>query len=347
MTDLFSGSHRRRNPLTGEWIMVSPHRTQRPWQGQIEAVAPSDIPEYDPQCYMCPGNSRARGDVNPRYDGVFVFDNDYPALTPNPAPGQLDEGGLLVAAPERGRCRVLCFSPKHHLTLPDLSVEEICAVVGAWAQETAELGAAPATSCVQIFENRGALMGASNPHPHCQIWATESLPNEPAKELFHQREYARAHSGACLLCSYLALELARNERVVLETSHFAVLVPFWAIWPFETLVLPKRHSASLPGLSAPERASLAETMQKLTRAYNAVFGVSFPYSMGFHQQPAKESVPEWHLHAHYYPPLLRSATVRKFMVGFELLGMPQRDITPESAAGRLRELAKRLSTSDP
>ncbi len=341
MTDFFSGSHRRRNPLTGEWILVSPHRTQRPWQGQIEAAAPSDIPEYDPQCYMCPGNSRARGDVNPRYDGVFVFDNDYPALTPNPAPGQLDEGGLLVAAPERGRCRVLCFCPKHHLTLPDLSVEEIGAVVGAWARETAKLVAAPATSYVQIFENRGALMGASNPHPHCQIWATESLPNEPAKELVQQQKYASEHSGGCLLCTYLALEFARKERIVLETRDFVVLVPFWAVWPFETLVLPKRHAGSLPDLSAAERTSLAEAMQKLTRAYNAVFGVSFPYSMGFHQQPAQQAGTEWHLHAHYYPPLLRSATVRKFMVGFELLGMPQRDITPESAAERLRDLVTR------
>lgn len=339
MNDFFSGSHLRRNALTGEWILVSPHRTQRPWQGQVEAVAPSGIPEYDPQCYMCPGNTRARGDVNPRYDSVFVFDNDYPALTPNPAPGQLDESGLLIAAPEKGRCRVLCFSPKHHLTLPDLSVEEIRAVIDSWAQETAELGAAPAISYVQIFENRGALMGASNPHPHCQIWSTESLPNEPEKELFRQQKYASEHSGGCLLCAYLALELARKERIVLETRDFAVLVPFWAVWPFETLVLPKRHAGGLPELSAAERTSLAEAMQKLTRAYNAMFGVSFPYSMGFHQRPTKQAAPEWHLHAHYYPPLLRSATVRKFMVGFELLGMPQRDITPESAAERLRDLA--------
>jgi UDPglucose--hexose-1-phosphate uridylyltransferase len=342
MTDFYSGSHRRRNPLTGEWILVSPHRTQRPWQGQVEALAANEVPEYDPQCYMCPGNTRARGEVNPPYHGVFVFDNDYPALTTDPVPRVLDDAALLVAAPERGRCRVLCFSPKHNLTLPDLSIKEIGAVIDAWAQETTELGAALTTSHVQIFENRGALMGASNPHPHCQIWATESLPNEPLKELHHQREYSLAHSGKCLLCSYLQLELARKERMVLETRDFVVLVPFWAIWPFETLLLPKRHAGRLPDLSAAERSSLAEALQKLTRAYNAMFGVSFPYSMGFHQQPPKTPAPGWHLHAHYYPPLLRSAAIRKFMVGFELLGMPQRDITPESAADRLRTLAGRL-----
>jgi UDPglucose--hexose-1-phosphate uridylyltransferase len=332
---LFAAPYRRLNRLTGEWLLVSPHRTARPWQGQVEEAIPEQRPAYDPSCYLCPGNERAGGARTPRYTSTFVFDNDFAAMVPDTSSQQPDRDGLLLAESERGMCRVVCFSPRHDLTIGAMKVEAIRRVVDTWVDQYAELADVPWVRHVQVFENRGAMMGASNPHPHGQIWANERLPNEPAKELVQQRAYAE--HGGCLLCDYVAIELKDGERVVCENEHFVALVPFWAIWPFETLVLPRAHRGALPDLDSAERHGLADILQQLTRRYDGLFQVTFPYSMGFHQRPTDGGpYPEWHLHAHFYPPLLRSATVRKFMVGYELLGQPQRDITPEIAAERLR-----------
>ncbi len=372
--DWRSRPHRRRNALTGEWILVSPQRTQRPWQGESTAPARETTLRYDPACYLCPGNERAGGERNPAYDETFVFDNDYAALLPDVAEGGqgFDRAGtverdvgpgdasrakresagddLLVARTERGRCRVVCFSPRHDLSVSQMSIPEIRAVIDAWADEYARLGAEPEIASVVIFENRGGAMGASNPHPHSQIWATQTIPNEPAKERAASAAYAATHGGACVLCDYVARELALGERIVYANDGAVVLVPFWAVWPFETLVVPRRHAGSLADLAPGERDALADAMGVLTRAYDRVFDVAFPYSMGFHQQPtetiagapapgnASTDRSGVHAHAHYLPPLLRSASVRKYMVGFELLGMPQRDITPETAAERLQQL---------
>ena len=340
MINLKEQSHRRFNPLTGEWILVSPHRTQRPWQGQVDAVPAVAQLHYDPACYLCPGNSRAGGVRNPNYTSTFVFDNDYAALRPDVSEGSIDEAGLLVAKSEKGLCRVACFSPDHSLTVARMSLPDLEKVVDVWVEQYHLLGEMPFVRSVQIFENRGEMMGASNPHPHCQIWANESLPNEMAKEQRNQEAYfEQKHS--CLLCDYLKIELAAGERIVCENEGFVALVPFWAIWPFETLVLPRVHVASMDGLDASNRRALADILKRLTTRYDNLFQVSFPYTMGFHQQPIdSKSHGEWHLHAHYYPPLLRSATVRKFMVGYEMLGSPQRDITAESAADRLRSLSE-------
>lgn len=333
-------SHRRFNPLTREWVIVSPHRTQRPWQGQMEKKGEPAGLAYDPECYLCPGNARAGGAVNPRYESTFVFDNDFAALKPDAGGSSINEGGLIRAEAEAGLCRVICFSPRHDLTVSQMSVGEICKVIDVWGAQYRELGALSFVNSVQIFENRGAMMGASNPHPHCQIWASASVPNEPAKEgaafLAHGSE-----KGGCLLCDYLELEQRSGERIVHRNAHFVVLVPFWAVWPFEAMILPVRHRASLDGLSAEETEGLADAMHALTQRYDALFDTPFPYSMGFHQAPTDgRGHDEWHFHAHYYPPLLRSASVRKFMVGFEMLGSPQRDITPETAADMLRRAAR-------
>ncbi|NJN18167.1 MAG: UDP-glucose--hexose-1-phosphate uridylyltransferase [Oscillochloris sp.] len=334
--------HRRYNPLSDEWVLVSPHRTKRPWQGQVETPTLDQQPAYDPQCYLCPGNSRAGGEHNPAYQGTFVFTNDYSALLPDAPPGDYQAGDepehpLLLARAERGICRVVCFSPRHDLSLGQLSPAELRAVVDTWADQTTELFALPTIGAVQVFENRGAMMGASNPHPHGQIWATESVPIALARELTTQQAHVE-RTGRTLLGDYLALELAQAERLVYANDYAAALVPFWAIWPFETMVIMRRPAATLADLDAAERDGLADVLKTLTTAYDRLFQVRFPYSMGFHQRPAKIAAPGWHLHAHFYPPLLRSATVRKFMVGFELLGEPQRDITPEQAAERLRVL---------
>lgn len=325
--------HRRLNLLTGEWVLVSPHRTQRPWQGQVDDVAAEAGPHYDPKCYLCPGNARADGTTNPQYAGTYVFDNDYPALLADTPSDVVNEDGLLVAEGEAGRCRVVCFSPRHDLTLATMERADIRRVVDVWTEEYVSLGALPYVSYVQIFENRGAMMGASNPHPHGQIWATSSIPNEPLKEgtQFAARE-------KCLLCDYCALEMRKDERVVAANEHFLAVVPYWAVWPYETLVMSRRHCTDLAVLSEAERDGLADILQRLTAGYNRVFQAPFPYSMGIHQRPTDGGAHEkWHLHLHFYPPLLRSASIRKFMVGFEMLGGPQRDITPEAAAQRLRE----------
>ncbi len=334
--ELHAHPHRRYNPLTGEWVLVSPHRTQRPWLGAVEPASAGHTPEYDPSCYMCPGNQRAAGARNPQYQDTFVFDNDCPALLKETPEAAMEQRGLLVAQAEQGVCRVVCFSPRHDMTISRLPVQQVRRVVDVWIDEHQRLAALPIIRYVQIFENRGSMMGASNPHPHGQIWASSSLPNEPAKEQTNQLQY-RLSRQSCLLCDYLDLEQSRGERLIYENEAFVVLVPFWAIWPFETMILSRRHVSELPELSSTERDSLAQTLQRLTAAYDKVFETPFPYSMGFHQRPT-DGLPheEWHLHCHFYPPLLRSGAVRKFMVGFEMLGSPQRDITPESAAARLR-----------
>lgn len=330
--------HRRYNPLADEWVLVSPHRTKRPWQGQIEAPPAETRPSYDPTCYLCPGNLRAGGDRNPDYQTTFVFDNDFAALLPDSPPGSFARGELLRAQSTRGVCRVVCFSPRHDLTLAGLDLATLRAVVDTWAAQVEELGALPQIGYVQVFENRGAMMGASNPHPHGQIWSTEHPPVHVAREQATQAAYYARH-GRTLLADYLALELEEETRLVAANEHFVALTPFWAVWPFETIVISRRPLPALPDLAASERDGLAALLKQLAAGYDRLFATSFPYSMGFHQQPSDGAAhPEWHLHAHFYPPLLRSATVRKFMVGFEMLAEPQRDITPEQAAERLREV---------
>ena len=335
--------HRRLNPLTGDWVLVSPHRATRPWQGQVEPPPALPAASYDPACYLCPGNSRAGGHRNPPYQSTFVFDNDFAAMLPDDEPPP-DEtllatvaDDLLVARHERGLCRVVCFSPDHSLTLSRMSVEAIGRIVAEWTAQYLELGSREWIRSVQIFENRGEMMGASNPHPHGQIWASESVPNELAKEAACQLESAARHGGEPLLLRYLAREIQEAERVVLANEWFVVLVPYWAVWPFETLILPRRHVTALDGLSSTEARAFAQTLRDLTAAYDRLFQAPFPYSMGLHQRPTDGAAHQsFTFHTHFYPPLLRSATVRKFMVGFEMLGSPQRDITPEAAAASLR-----------
>jgi len=324
--------HRRRNALTGDWILVSPHRTQRPWQGKTEETG-SDRPAFDPTCYLCPGNQRASGESNPAYTGTFVFDNDYAALLPA-AGATSDESSLLASKPVSGTCRVICFSPRHDLTLPEMETADIRGVIDTWSAEVAELGKRYAW--VQVFENKGAVMGCSNPHPHGQIWASDTIPNEPAKEDREQRAYYERH-GITLLHDYLRLEQARGERVVIENDDWMTVVPYWATWPFETLLMPRRDVAHLPDLTTRERSSLSDILKRLLTRYDNLFNTSFPYSMGWHGAPLDgQSHPHWRLHAHFFPPLLRSATVKKFMVGYEMLAEAQRDLTPEQAAERLR-----------
>ncbi len=341
LSELQQYPHRRFNPLLREWVLVSPHRTNRPWQGQVEKLRADSIPTFDPGCYLCPGNERAAGIRNPPYASTFVFDNDFAALVTSTPQLDREESGLLIARSERGICRVACFSPRHDLTLSRMDETEIRKVIDLWVEQYTELGAEPWIHSVLIFENRGAMMGASNPHPHCQIWANATVPNDPLNEGISLKEYQR-QNRACLLCQYVKLESELRERLVCENGEFTALVPFWAIWPFETIVISKRHLSGLDELSDSGRNALANILKRVTTRYDNIFEVPFPYSMGFHQRPTDgQAHDEWHLHAHFYPPLLRSATIRKFMVGYEMLASPQRDITPEWAAARLREVGEK------
>lgn len=332
--------HRRFNPLLGEWLLVSPHRAKRPWQGSVEDLAPEDRPQYDPECYLCPGNERAGGVQNPKYTETFAFQNDFASLMPGEdgaEPAVIDAcNGLIHAQVERGICRVICFSPRHDMTLPLMEVEAIGKVVDLWAAQYEELAAVDFISHVQIFENKGAMMGCSNPHPHGQIWANGTVPTLPAKKVATQLEYQKSH-GSPMLMDYLEWELAQNERIIAQNDSFVVLVPFWAIWPFELMILPRRAVSSVNELTSDERMDWAAMIKDATTRYDNLFKTSFPYSMGISQKPTDgKDYLGVILHQTFQPPLLRSATVRKFQVGYEMSGEPQRDITPEQAAERLR-----------
>ncbi|HEX2934701.1 MAG TPA: UDP-glucose--hexose-1-phosphate uridylyltransferase [Bacteroidales bacterium] len=331
-------SHRRYNALTGDWILVSPHRSKRPWQGQVEKAPQDERPAYDPQCYLCPGNDRAGGFRNPDYKETFVFVNDFSSLLTDAPAGEYKDGELFLAKSERGICKVICFSPKHNLTIPEMEVSDIRKVVDLWVSEFKEIGANDFINYVQIFENKGAIMGCSNPHPHGQIWSQSEVPVEPAKESIKQGDYYQKH-GRTLLSDYLTRELELKERLIAENNSFVALVPFWATWPFEAMIISRRPVQNIAQLTDNEKTDFADIYMRLTVKYDNLFEVSFPYSAGIHQAPTDgKDHPEWHVHMHFYPPLLRSATVKKFMVGYEMLGNPQRDITAEQAAQRLREL---------
>ena len=331
--------HRRYNPLSRRWVLVSPQRTQRPWQGEVGAVAAFSGVHHDPACYLCPGNPRAGGAQTPVYEHVYIFDNDYAAILPTAPASMPTASPLLRGEPEHGRCRVLCFHPDHSLTLARMQPEDVARVVEAWAAQEAELSADPGIAYVQIFENRGAMMGASNPHPHGQIWATGHVPDEPATEAAAQAAYFAEH-GSSLLLDYVALEGREQARVVCENDAFLCVVPWWAVWPFETLILPREAVSTLRAFTPEQKRGLADILQQTTIRYDNLFTTNFPYTMGFHSAPCDGAEhPGFQWHAHFYPPLLRSATVKKFMVGFEMLGMPQRDITAEGAAERLRAVS--------
>jgi UDPglucose--hexose-1-phosphate uridylyltransferase len=330
--------HRRLNPLTGDYVLVSPHRMKRPWQGSQEQPAPEQRPQYDHSCYLCPGNSRVGGEKNPDYDSTFVFTNDFQALLPDVPVSSPSDNPLMYAESVRGTCRVICFSPRHDLTLAQMPRTEIRTVIGVWAEQTAELGAT--YQWVQVFENRGAAMGSSNPHPHGQVWAEDALPNEVQKEDARQSAYYEAH-GSTLLADYARLEMDREERIVVQNDGWLIVVPYWGVWPFETLVMPKIPAKRITDLDEFMRDLLADALKRLLVRYDNLFHVSFPYSMGWHGAPFNgKSNDHWTLHAHFYPPLLRSATVKKFMVGYEMMGEAQRDLTAEQAAARLRDLSE-------
>lgn len=327
-------SHARKNILTGEWVLVSPHRTRRPWQGQTELTADSDEPPYDASCYLCPGNDRANGACNPDYKGPYIFDNDFSALSSDSVIHPADSP-FFQSRPESGRCRVVCFSEQHNQRLATMPHLDVVAALNAIIADYSSLSNSGHYEYVQIFENRGPMMGCSNQHPHAQIWATEHLPTEPAKELASQTVHHDA-TGSVLLLDYLSAELADTARLVVSNDHFVALVPYWATWPFEQLILPRRHVASPNDLSHDEVSALAALLKSSLGANDQLFDTSAPYSMGFHAAPCSGLHPEWQFHIHIYPPLLRSATIKKHLVGFELLGMPQRDLTPEVAATQLR-----------
>ncbi|TNE63259.1 MAG: UDP-glucose--hexose-1-phosphate uridylyltransferase [Bacteroidetes bacterium] len=330
--------HRRFNPLTGEWVLVSPHRTKRPWQGKVESTARDQRPAYDPGCYLCPGNQRAGGQQTPAYTSTHVFTNDFSALLPD-TPDTLVEDGLLRARGESGVCRVICFSPNHALTLPEMTEDNLLDVVTVWQLEYAELGALPHINHVQIFENKGDVMGCSNPHPHGQIWAQHSIPNEVAKKTARQAAYFE-QNGSSLLADYLAQERKEGTRILLENAHFVALVPFWAVWPYEAMIIPVRQQQHIGQINEAEKTSFVSILKGLTIRFDNLFQTSFPYSAGIHQAPTDGAqYPGWHWHMSFYPPLLRSATVKKFMVGYEMFGESQRDITPEQAAETLRKLS--------
>jgi UDPglucose--hexose-1-phosphate uridylyltransferase len=336
--DLKEHPHRRLNLLTGDWILVSPHRMKRPWQGKVEAVPPDNRPSYDPKCYLCPGNTRADGTVNPKYTDSFVFTNDFAALLPDTPEGNFNTDGLLQAASERGTCRVISFTPDHSLTLPELDVAAIEKVVRLWMDDFRQLAEDKSIRYIQIFENKGEIMGCSNPHPHGQIWCQDALPVEIIKETREQQKYFES-KGRSLLADYLQTELKEKGRIVVENEHFLALVPFWAVWPYETMIISKRQLQHLTEFNNDEITAFADILKRLTTKYDNLFEISFPYSAGLHQAPVNDGPhPEWHFHMHFYPPLLRSATVKKFMVGYEMLANPQRDVTAEWAAEKLRNL---------
>lgn len=338
MFNLNEHSHRRYNILTGEWLLVSPHRSKRPWQGKVESLPADNRPAFDPACYLCAGNKRSDGTVNPDYKGTFVFTNDFSSLLKDTPEGEYQAGDLIKAASESGICRVITFSHRHDLTLPELAVTEIKNVIDLWCREFEELAANTAIKCIQVFENKGEIMGCSNPHPHGQIWAQSSLSQEIIKETGQQLNYFKT-KGKSMLADYVQLELGLKERIVEENDHFVALVPFWAVWPYETMIISKRHIQQITQFTEEEKMAFAEILKKLTARYDNLFEISFPYSAGMHQAPVNDGDhSEWHWHMHFYPPLLRSATVKKFMVGYEMLANPQRDITPEWAAEKLRSL---------
>lgn len=338
-TELNNTPHRRKNILTGEWILVSPHRSKRPWQGEVTKHKNEKRPHYQEDCYLCPGNKRANGDVNPDYKSTFAFTNDFSALV-NTGKNKIENtNGLLIAKSEQGICRVVNFSPRHDLTLAELSVEEIVKVIETWQDEYTTISADRKIKYIQIFENKGAMMGNSNPHPHCQIWAQQSIPVEPAKELVQLKKYYKKNDRS-LLEDYWRLEKKLKERVVFENKTFIAIVPFWATWPFETIIISKRKLANILGFKNQEVIDFAEAVKVVTVKYDNLFTVSFPYSSGLHQAPTDgKEHEEWHFHMHFYPPLLRSAEIKKHMVGYEMLAEPQRDITPEKSAEILRNLS--------
>ena len=331
--------HRRYNPLTDQWVLVSPHRAKRPWSGADEKTAIDDLPAYDEKCFLCPTNERISGDVNPDYQGTYVFKSDFAALMVDSPDAQVSEGPLFQIQGVRGLSRVICFSPDHSKTLPELPVEKIRGVIDTWNEQIEELG--KDYIWVQVFENKGETMGCSQPHPHGQIWANSFLPNEIERKEKNLKFYYQKH-GSNLLVDYVQAELKEDTRIVVETEHWVAVVPYWAAWPFETMLLPKTHIRRLSELNHKQRDDLAVAIKKLTSRYDNLFQCSFPYSMGWHYAPFFESgtdLNHWQLHALFYPPLLRSATVRKFMVGYEMLAESQRDLTAEQAAIRLRSLS--------
>lgn len=335
--DLTEHTHRRLNLLTGAWVMVSPHRTKRPWLGRVEISTNNVLPFYDKDCYLCPGNKRAEGVVNPDYHSVYSFTNDFAALKPQPGAATFDQEGLLKAEKVSGQCKVICFSPRHDLTLPKLSNLQIEEMIHFWAKEFREMSADPAIRYIQFFENKGDIMGCSNPHPHAQVWSSTVIPDEVQKETKQQLQYFEKHQTS-LLTGYLRLELEEGIRIVVENKGFAAIVPFWAVWPFEVIVISKRKVQHIDQFDGEEVKQLADILKRLTIRYDNLFRTSFPYSAGIHQAPVNGGPhPEWHWHMHFYPPLLRSESIKKFMVGYEMLANPQRDITPEYAAERLKE----------
>lgn len=328
--------HRRYNVLTGEWVLVSPHRTKRPWQGKNEEPAQLSTQNYDPNCYLCPGNERAGGAINPEYKEPWAFTNDFAALLQDVAIEKYDEG-LFKAESETGICRVVCFSPNHSLTLPLMEKKDIRAVIDLWQKEFAELSAKDSINYIQIFENKGAIMGCSNPHPHGQIWAQNSIPEEILKKSYRFKEYWNTNQQS-ILEAYVSQELEAKERILIENEDWVAVVPFWAVWPYETMLIPKRKIAYITELTTQEKENFAGILKELTTKYDNIYKTSFPYSAGIHQAPCDgQEHPEWHLHMSFYPPLLRSATVKKFMVGYEMFANPQRDITAEQAAAKIRE----------
>lgn len=326
--------HRRFNPLTGQWLLLSPQRTQRPWQGKTEDTPADNRPQHDPKCYLCPGNTRMGGAINDDYKDTYFFENDFRALIDMDEPFTIDEDGLFKAEATDGTCRVVCFSGRHDLTLAEMEHDGLVKVVDLWKNQMEELS--QKYQWVQIFENKGEVMGCSNPHPHGQIWASNFIPQEPALEDRKQKEYLEEHAKNLLL-TYVQKEQDKKERIIAENDHWLCLVPYWATWPFETMLVPKRHTRQLHHLDADQSDGLAHIMKELLVRYDNIFNTSFPYSMGWHGAPANgEDNDHWQLHAHYYPPLLRSADIKKFMVGYEMLGCPQRDILPETAAEMIR-----------